>query len=180
MPNLRRRLLATAVLLAAVVAPAAAQNTVSLEEGAITFDLPEGFTQLTAEQIATKYPAGPSAPRYAFGTVPDIVVSVAVTFSPASVTPEQLPELRDAMAEMMPRLNPTIQVVAKEMVEINGRTWVHLESTSQAIDTQIHNHTFLTSFRGKMLGFNFNSTKEKYYEVREQLLQSSRSIRLTP
>lgn len=53
---------------------------------------------------------------------------------------------------------------------------MQLEFISRAIDTNIHNDTYFTSFDGKMLGFNFNSTVEQYGAHKAELLKSRDSI----
>lgn len=53
---------------------------------------------------------------------------------------------------------------------------MQLEFISRAIDTNIHNDTYFTSFDGKMLGFNFNSTVERYGAHKAELLKSRDSI----
>lgn len=177
MPTHLLRAAGALLLVFALSKPAAAQQAVSLEDGAVTFTLPQGFQAMSAELLATKYPAGANAPQHAYATA-STRVSLAVTFSPANVTMEQLPQLMQEFERLLPRLNPSIRWVTRELVEINGRRFVHLEFTSEAIDTPIHNHTFITSFRGKMLGFNYNATDEEYDAHRDALLRSSGSIQV--
>jgi hypothetical protein len=147
-----------------------------LRGGAIEFSPPEGFVELSAEQIRMKYPNA-NRPEVVYAT-PDMGVSVAVTFSPAQVTPEQLPELKVAMEQTLPRLIPNLSWITREIVVNNQVSWVHFELTSSAIDTDIHNHMYMTSLDGRMLGFNFNSTVAAYGDHAEQLKSSFESIKL--
>lgn len=62
---------------------------------------------------------------------------------------------------------------------IDNVRWIQLEFISSAIDTDIHNDAYFTSFDGKMLGFNFNSTVEQYDASSAELRQSRDSITIS-
>ena len=53
-----------------------------------------------------------------------------------------------------------------------------MEMTSNAVDTDIHNIMMLTGIDGKMLVFNFNSTREDFPRYEEELRKSLNSIEL--
>jgi hypothetical protein len=106
-------------------------------------------------------------------------VSIAVTFSSQPLTLDALPQLKAALEQSLPRLVPGLTWVTREIVEINGRPWVHFELTSFAIDTDIHNEMFFTAFDGKMLGFNFNSTAALREQYKESLKTSKDTLRVT-
>lgn len=82
------------------------------------------------------------------------------------------------MEQTLPRMVPGLTWLAREIVEINRTRWVHFELTSHAIDTDIHNHMYMTSFDGKLLGFNFNSTIAQYEKYKDALARSRNSIRI--
>src|SRR3712207_7594643 len=46
---------------------------------------------------------------------------------------------KQAMEAMLPRMVPGLRWGAREFVAIGGRRWLHLELTSDAVDTAIHN-----------------------------------------
>lgn len=165
----------------AVAAPGQTATTpggrVKLGDGRVSFVPPAGFRRLTAEEVASKYVRG-NPPQYVFADEA-LTTSVAVTFSDARISPEQLAEYRLAMESMLPRMIPGLRWVAREFVEIGGRRWLHLELTSHAVDTDIHNHIYSTSFDGKALNFGFNSTTGQYPKVKEALEKSARSIELS-
>ena len=156
--------------------PVFALERVKLGDGRVSFIPPAGFKQLTKEEIAKKYLRG-NPPQYVFGNQ-SLSVNVAVTFSNARVSPEQLPEYKEAMEEMLPRLIPGLQWLTRDLIDVEGRKWFHLEMTSYAIDTDIHNHLYSTSFDGKALIFGFNSTVKEYPQMKEALEKSFRSIKL--
>lgn len=57
---------------------------------------------------------------------------------------------------------------------------MHLEFTSNAVDTDIHNSLLATSYGDQMLVFNFNSTREEIKQYREALEASMMTISLPP
>jgi hypothetical protein len=166
-------LIVTALLF---VQPIFAVERVKLGDGRVSFVPPAGFKQLTKEEIATKYFRG-NPPQYVFGNE-SLSVNVSVTFSSAKVSSEQLLEYKEAMEKMLPRLIPGLEWLKRELIYLNGRKWCHLEMTSHAIDTDVHNHLYITSFDGKALIFGFNSTVKEYPQMKETLEESFRSIKL--
>jgi hypothetical protein len=142
----------------------------------VSFVPPAGFRPMTEEMIRFKFPRG-NPPQQVYANE-KMSVSVAITFSPQVLSPRQLPDLKSAMEQTLPGLVPGLAWLAREIVEINGVEWVHFELTSHAIDTDIHNHMYMTSFNGKMLGFNFNSTIAQYETYKEELARSRESIRI--
>jgi hypothetical protein len=168
------RNLITIVLLA--FASWVSAEEVTLKDGAISFTVPKGFRAQSAEEISLKFPRG-NAPAVVYANS-NGGVSIAVTFSPAKVTRDQLPELKASMEQMLPRLIPNLQWLTREIIVSNGTPWVHLELTSSAVDTDIHNHMYFTSHQGHMLGFNFNSTTGAFPSYSKSLLDSFKSIRL--
>ena len=156
--------------------PILAVKRVTLGDGRVSFEPPSGFKQLTKEEKAKKYLRA-NTPQSVFGNQ-SLSVNVAVTFSNAKVSPAQLPEYKKAMEEMLPRMIPGLQWLTRELIDVDGRKWFHLEMTSYAIDTDIHNHLYATSFDGKLLIFGFNSTVKEYSQMKEELEKSFRSIKL--
>lgn len=154
-----------------------AGEVVSLAKGKVSFELPPGFRAMTEEMIRFKFPRG-NPPTHVYANE-KLNVSVAITFSPQPLSPGQLPELKSAMEQTLPRMVPGLKWLAREIVEINGTRWVHFELTSHAIDTDIHNHMYMTSFDGKLFGFNFNSTIAQYERYKDALKESRDSIRIT-
>jgi hypothetical protein len=61
---------------------------------------------------------------------------------------------------------------------INGVEWIHLEGTSPGLDTTIHNDIYMTSFEGRQLTFNFNSTVAQRDKFKDLLLKARDSIRI--
>lgn len=141
----------------------------------VSFVPPVGFTAMTPEEIAFKFPSGANQPQYVYANKRRSV-SVAITFSQAQISPEQLPELKNFLPKFLERVRPGIKWITQDFTVINKVRWIQLEFISSAIDTNIHNDAYFTSFDGKMLGFNFNSTVEQYDAVSAELIKSRNSI----
>lgn len=163
-------------------APSASPNSSSAKESGrvyfandrVSFVPPPGFTPMTEQEIALKFP-GNNRPQHVYAN-DRRSVAVAITFSNANLTPEQLPELKAVMEEFLQKAKPDLKWVERDLITLNGIRWVKLESTTKAIDTDIHNDMYFTSFDGKMLGFNFNSTVEMYDKAKADLQKSRDSI----
>jgi hypothetical protein len=147
---------------------------VSFADGKVSFVPPSGFQKLTPEQVARKFPQSNDS-RHLFANDTQSV-SAGVTFSPAKVSPNKLQELKETFEEMLPKMSPGLQWQTRDFVEINGVKWVHLKFLSKAIDTDIQNDMFITSFEGRALIFAFNSISREYEAVKASLDESKNSI----
>lgn len=141
----------------------------------VSFVPPAGFTAMTPEEIAFKFPRGANKPQHVYANERR-TVSVAITFSQAQISPAQLPELKNFLPKFLELAVPGIEWITQDFTIINKVRWIQLEFISSAIDTNIHNDAYFTSFDGKMLGFNFNSTVEQYDAVNAELRKSRDSI----
>lgn len=131
---------------------------------------------MSPAEIALKFPNySGNRPKYVYAN-DRRSVSIAITMPPAQLSPQQLPELKNFLPKFLSQAMPTIQWLKQDFVTINRVRWVQLEFISSALDTKIHNDTYFTSFDGKMLGFNFNSTIEQYDSVSAELHKSRDSI----
>lgn len=166
-----------AVFLAVLAgAPSAGAEPVALAGGRVRFTPPPGFVKWTEAQIGRKYPPGANAPQHVWSNDERGTISVAVTFSPARISPAQLPELKRFMEGFLPRAMPGMRWVKREFATINGTRWVHFALTSKAVDTTIYNDMYFTSFDGKMLGFNFNATTARKSKALPLFAKSRASI----
>lgn len=148
---------------------------VALYDGLVSFVPPEGFSRMSDEVVAAKFPEA-KGPGIVYGN-DRTTVSIAITF-PArkGLSLEQLPEFKTFMESQLEKQKRHLKWLQKELVEINGRQWIHLELLSAAIDTTIHNHVYITSLDQRMLMFNFNATIEEYEKHKDALEKSKDSI----
>lgn len=172
-----KSLLTSFALIVCFVFSAVAKE-VALGDGSITFAVPDDFTELSRTEIKTKFPSV-NAPEQVVGNAARST-TIAYQLKDAPVKIADLPDVKKAFTQVFDRVIPVIEWKENAIVELAGRKWVLMEMTSRAIDQDIHNIVLITSYRGRMLMFNFNSTKREFVEMEEVLRKSIKSIQLTP
>jgi hypothetical protein len=153
------------------------EGRVLLGDGRVSFIPPANLKPLTRDQIASSKYSKTDPPAHVFANDRQ-TVSVAVGFSSMELAPDQLAEYQESMERLLSRMIPEIQWVAREVVVINGRKWVHLEVASEAADADLHNHQYTTSFDKHTLVFGFNSTVKEYPQLKDSFLKSAQTIRV--
>ena len=153
------------------------EGRVPLGDGRVSFIPPAKLKPLTKDQIASSKYSKTDPPAHVFANDSQ-TVSVAVSFLSMELDPDQLPEYQDSMERLLSRMIPEIQWVAREVVVINGRKWVHLEVASNDPDTDLHNHQYTTSFDKHALVFGFNSTVKEYPQMKDSFLKSAQTIQV--
>lgn len=161
-----------------VIAPASgwARDRVQVRGTAASFEPPAGYTALTDDEIARKYPSK-SAPAQVVGNARR-TTSIAFELKPLALTDAKLPETSNKLATGMQQSLPGIHWIVRKFVVMSGQRWLFMELTSKAKDTDIHNIVLLTPYDGKALLFNFNSTRAEFPAVEKQLRASIQTIRL--
>lgn len=173
--NLVRAFVLCFGLLMAQSAPAQNLKSVSLFEGRVKFAVPPGFHAMSKSEIPRKFP-NVRLPKHVWANDSRATVTIVVTHAAAKLPPARLGEFKGFMEKMLSQSQRGIKWIKREMIVINGTRWVHLEFTSQAIDTRIHNDMLFTSFRNQMLSFNFNSTVAQWKKVEPELKRCRASI----
>ncbi len=151
-------------------------DPIEVAKTGITFEAPEGFEPLAKEIIALKWPAN-RAPAYAVGNE-SASTTVAYDLKPNNIPQKDLPAVKKSFTKFFERMIPGLQWKKNKIVEISGQNWILMEMTTDAIDTDIYNIMLVTGYKGKMLLFNFNSTKEDFPKYEAKLRKSLRSIKL--
>ncbi len=151
-------------------------DSVDLERSGISFEPPLSFQQLSSDLIKIKYPR-PNPPKWVYSN-DDATVSVAIKHSNVPITNQQLPQLLKEIEQGIPQGLPNVVWLKKEVAIFNNITWLHVEFTHSGIDTDIHNHIYMTNHRGGLLAVNFNATVEQYKKFEKELQKSFNSIRL--
>ena len=149
-------------------------ETFYLDGQNISFDAPQGFTELSGEEIALKFPSS-RAPQFVVGNEKRST-TIAYDLKQDRVQLSDLPDFKNAMIQMFNRIVPGIQWKQDQIVEINGREFVHFEFVSSAVDADIYNIMLTTSYQDRMLVFNFNSTVADFEAYEEQLRQTISTI----
>ncbi|MBL0381314.1 MAG: hypothetical protein JKP90_17095 [Desulfofustis sp. PB-SRB1] len=147
---------------------------VTLDEGKITFEAPDEFKPVPQEIIDVKYPSS-RAPKYVIGNE-SASTTIAYDLKPHNIPQDKIEEAKAVFVQMFPRMIPGLEWKENKVVTLSGRKWGYLEMTSHAIDTDIYNIMLFTGYKGQMLIFNFNSTKEEFPKYEKVLRESLKSI----
>lgn len=156
----------------------ASAKDVSIDGGSVTFVAPNDFTELSQAEISVKFPAG-NAPSQVIGNERR-TTTIAYQLKAQPVKESDLPDVQKAFTQVFDRVIAGIEWKQKSIVDLAGQKWLLMEMTSRAIDQDIHNIMLVTSHKGQMLMFNFNSTKKEFPAVEKLLRDSINSITLKP
>ncbi|MEM8951938.1 MAG: hypothetical protein AAGA21_12200 [Pseudomonadota bacterium] len=168
------RFLAVLSLLLTFV-PIVDAKTISLEDGAVTFEAPDEFDAVPDEILAAKYPAS-RAPRYVIGNE-DAGTTIACDLKGKAFPDEQIEEVRAYLTGTFERVIPGAEWIDNKVIDHAGKKWIYFELTSNAVDTDIHNIMLFTGYRGQTLMFNFNSTRQQFERYEDELRRSMASIK---
>ena len=152
-------------------------KVINIPNTEVTFEAPEGFAPLSPEMMALKWPSN-RAPAFAVGTATGST-TIAYDLKSNFIPQNELPDALKFFTQVFERIVPGIVWKKKEVIPLSGQNWLLLEMSSNAIDTDIHNIILITGYKGKLLMFNFNSTKEDFLKYENVLRQSLQSIKLT-
>lgn len=165
------------ILIAALSISAASQAATIVVSGAnASFEAPADFTPLSTNEIAMKWPPS-SPPTGAVGNARRST-TIAYDLKPDRVTPQQLPEVKQIFEQNFGRVVAGLEWKEHKIVRIQNQDWIWLEMTSRAADTDIYNIMLATSRYGRLLIFNFNSTKAEFPSIESALRRSIQSIKL--
>ena len=165
------------LLLAVLLFPSfALAEPIKVHDTKVTFDPPPSFKPVPQEIIDLKWPSK-RAPQFVVGNE-SASTTVAYDLKPHQIPQDKLGEVQKSFTQLFERIIPGIRWKKNEIVEHSGQNWIFMEMTSRAVDTDIHNIMFLTGYQGKMLIFNFNSTKEDFPKFENSLRASLKSIKL--
>jgi hypothetical protein len=149
----------------------------AIADGRITFVAPSGFTALTAEGLAAKYPS-PGAPRRAVGNARR-TTSIAYDLLDDRAASSDLDAFRRSLMETFAPLK-NLKWVASDVRRVGSRDWAYVEFTAATADQEIHNIVLLSVYDGRILIFNFNSTVVEFPRVERALRASMATIRAVP
>lgn len=149
-------------------------NEIEIPNSSISFTAPTGFQPFSKEIIEAKWPAR-RAPEWVIGSE-STSTSIAFGLRPNDISNTPLEKLKDYLKQTMSRIGPGVVWLRAEVISINGKDWIYLECTSNAINADIHNIILASSHRDKMAMFNFNSTKDEFSKYEDALKESIESI----
>ena len=116
---------------------------VSVPGAAARFDAPEGYTPLSQDEISIKFPAR-RAPANIVGNARR-TTTIAFELKQDKLAPEQLSEARQVFEQFFERTVPGLVWRDRKLVRLDGQNWIHLEFSSNAVDSDLHNIMLVTS-----------------------------------
>jgi hypothetical protein len=137
---------------------------IATPSGKVSFQLPEGYTQLSRAELQKQFGRSGSLPLAAYGNA-GRTSTIAITWAlldSGGLAPEQLPTFKSQLQDNFDQQIPGIQWLKSEMRRLNGKSWIYLEYISPARDTRIHNATFTADLGGNLLLVNFNSADSTF------------------
>lgn len=145
-------------------------------EGRLQLDVPAGFVELTADDIARKFPTA-RPPQLAFANNrKHMTVTIAVTVSKTLVKPEELTRFGQTMARALGQAGT---VEEQGVVDIEGRSWYRILLASQAVDQAVRNEMYMTPMGEQVLLLNLNPTREDYPKYQKALQNTAQTLKLS-
>ncbi|MCH2124820.1 MAG: hypothetical protein MK165_08510 [Pirellulaceae bacterium] len=166
----------TVLLLTILISFPVFADPIKVAETDVTFAPPDGFKALPQEIIDLKWP-NKRAPKFVVGN-DNASTTVAYDIKPNNLPQKDLVDAQKVFTDIFEKIVPDIEWEKNEIIEHSGQKWLLMEMTSRAIDTNIYNIMFATGYKGQMLMFNFNSTKEDFPKYEKQLRASLKSVQL--
>ena len=166
------------VLLLQLPGPVVNAKTVSIPETGVTFEAPDGFTPLTTEEIAAKYPRD-RPPKFALGNALR-TTTIAFELKSTMLSPKQLSEVKSSVESSIEKNVVGIKWIKRELRNIQGWQWIYLESTVPDEEGELHHIVLMTSLHGRQLVVGFNSTKEDFPTVERDIRKCIHTMKLPP
>ncbi|PKO65217.1 MAG: hypothetical protein CVU22_20865 [Betaproteobacteria bacterium HGW-Betaproteobacteria-16] len=140
----------------------------------IKFTAPTEFSALSQDVLDRKWPKI-NRPAWAVGNK-NAKTTIAYDVKENDISQHSLNDLIPVSEQALDRSIPRIEWVNRKVISLAGRKWIFLEMKSAAIDADIHNILLLSSYKNKMIMFNFNSTIDEMPKYKQILLDSIQSI----
>ncbi len=144
----------------------------------LSFLPPDGFVPMPAAEITKKYPTD-NPPLQVF-TNGDRTASIAITFTQQPLTLSQLPELQGLMSKHLEKTVPGLKWIRKDLLAINGGSWLNMEGISQDKAGKLHSDMYFTSFQERMIGVNFSAEAGSFAALKKSFQKSRDSIQVMP
>jgi len=124
--------------------------TLSLVDGRITCELTDSLRPLPDEELS-RFLLKPLA---AYSTTArDARITVTRGVHPQPMNVSDLLEVKRVMKSGFEKMFPGANWRSDELIEVNGRKWIHFELTMEVKEKQIRSALYVTSFDGDQLQF---------------------------
>lgn len=135
--------------------------------------IPSSFELMSKEMLAHKYRLTSNMPNEVY-TDEKAEINVIFDHTLDRVSTDQLGIVKENLVDQFHQAT-TIDLLSHYDHSINGRDFFVIEFISQAVDTQVYNLMFGTSYHGRLLMGTFNCTiahREKWEPVGNEVLNS--------
>jgi len=143
--------------------------------GRLSILVPSDFTLMDKGMLDLKYPMQAHRPSEVY-TNYEGSINVAFNFTQNRGAMRELPAFREFLQHQFDR--PGVEFLNSEIRSINGRDFAVQEFITQAIDSRIYNHMFVTSLDGRWLMCTFNCTINHLDEWRPKAAEIVNSVRV--
>jgi len=140
----------------------------------ISFTPPKEFKFFSKEIIEAKWPIR-KAPQWVVGSE-STATSIAYGIRPIDISTAPLEQVMAHFKQSVSKTVPGSKFIKTEVTQINGKDWIYLEVTANAVNADIHNIMLATSYHKQMVLLNFNSTKDEFPLYEDALRASIQSI----
>ena len=171
------RFLAGLVVLLLCALPCRAEERcpVSLLQGLVSLEVPEGLSPLAPDLRKAKFPDLPP-------DAGDVLASrdgsaTVAAYSPETPFPDDMATARPVLSMEMRELYPDARWLRDELVMVDGRFCARFEFETSAPDGPIHNDMLVLGHEGRMLILAVSAggqSRERWMRRSEEILQSLR------
>lgn len=131
---------------------------INTPSGSVVVAIPPAFSKLDRQEIKAIFDRTGRLPLAAYADqTKTSTISVGWSKIPEMpLTPEQLPQLKQFMEAHLLKLEPRLKWRKSEILRINGKIWIHLESTALGAEFSVRSHSYITDLGGNMIVVNLS------------------------
>ncbi len=128
---------------------------ISLLDNKVTIFAPKGFTKMTEEMLAIKYPAGANKPQWVLSDE-DATVNLAYNYTTYKIDDNGIPGFTDEMLTVLKTNRKDIEFIDDGILLQDGKNIGYIKFISEAKDQKVFNFLFYISVDNRLLLFTFN------------------------
>lgn len=142
----------------------------------LVIEVPSNFEELDFEIQKIKYPSE-QRPQYIM-TDPTTSVNIGISILNYPISKSQVEEGSDEMKKILKATNPATEFYKSGVENLEELKIAWFEYKSYAIDDQMYNIMFVSSYKGEFLHGNFNCRFSNHTEWKEPALAMIKSLRV--
>ncbi|MCL1924633.1 MAG: hypothetical protein FWF50_03515 [Defluviitaleaceae bacterium] len=149
---------------------------VSILDSKLIIEVPNNFEEMNLEIAKIKYPSE-QRPQYIM-TNPSTSTNIGLSLLDHPINETQVEEGSDELKRVLKATNPAIEFYKSGVEKLEDLKISWFEYKSYAIDDQMYNIMFVSSYEGKFLHGNFNCRFSEHTEWREPALTIIKSLKI--